>query len=156
MLRFSHDWVLLLSLILLSSQAVAQCFLPNGTDRNSLPGVEKGDYLPCDNNAKVSMCCALGRKQDPDSCLSNGLCKSKDDSVYWRESCTDRKWGPACLQLFVTGFGGYWPWHFDLLLNRFQALTTTFRSRYVTTAVGVPEQMIWAGNVVKTGLDYSF
>ncbi|KAF7511490.1 hypothetical protein GJ744_004078 [Endocarpon pusillum] len=98
----------LASLFLISTLSVqfswAGCFLPDGTNRNSLRGTAEGDYLPCDATAKVSMCCALGRAKDPDSCLPGGLCKSIDDEIFWRESCTDKTWkSPECIKLFVGG-----------------------------------------------------
>ena len=79
------------------------CFLPNGTDRNTLAGVADG-YVPCNPSAAVSMCCAWSGNTD--ICLPNGLCYNTGFKLYWRESCTDQTWqDPACIKLFVTGAG---------------------------------------------------
>lgn len=97
---------LLGTLLLFSHSSAAACFLPNGTDRNTLPGTRPGDFLPCDATAKVSMCCAIGRQKDLDICLPGGLCKNKETGVHWRESCTDKNWkSSACIKLFVDGPG---------------------------------------------------
>ena len=39
----------------------AQCFTPNGTDRNAMYNVPDGwYYAPCNSLVPVSMCCAIG------------------------------------------------------------------------------------------------
>ena len=94
----------LISLLFVRSTS-ARCFLPNGTDRNTLRGTSAGDYLPCDATAKVSMCCALGREDNADTCLAGGLCRDAR-GVHWRESCTDKTWKSSdCVKLFVEDVG---------------------------------------------------
>jgi hypothetical protein len=66
---------LLLTFLLSVRSSMAACFLPNGTDRYTIRGTVPGDYLPCDATAVVSMCCALGRQGDPDTCLPGGFCR---------------------------------------------------------------------------------
>ncbi|KAL8945883.1 MAG: hypothetical protein Q9222_007642 [Ikaeria aurantiellina] len=98
----------ILPFILLSafiSTASADCFYPNGTDRNEgtdvTPGTEA--YVPCNQVNPFSMCCRYGG----DDCLPNGLCQgyaSDGSKPVWRESCTDPTWtSPYCLRLCVTG-----------------------------------------------------
>lgn len=130
----------LTSLFLISTLSVqfswAACFLPNGTDRNSLRGASPGDYLPCDATAEVSMCCALGRAKDPDSCLPGGLCKSEDDEVFWRESCTDKTWkSPECIKLFVDG--GSQLSH-PCIIHSCAKSTDTYRYRLLQRCSGLP------------------
>ncbi len=86
--------------------SAAACFLPDGTDRNTVGRAKRGDYLPCDATAKVSMCCALGREDDVDICLPGGICKHKRTGDHYRESCTDKSWNSSvCVKLFVDGTG---------------------------------------------------
>ena len=102
---------LLFSLSTLISPTSANCYWPNGTDRNvavnaSYPGSANEFYAPCNPDATASMCCAIGpaRLSDPDTCTSNGLCFGPDGTTWWRESCTDQSWSdPACVQLYVNG-----------------------------------------------------
>ncbi|KAF2232045.1 hypothetical protein EV356DRAFT_506250 [Viridothelium virens] len=79
----------------LATDVQANCYWPNGTDRNA--GLPSPDYFPC-NSGEVSMCCAQW-----DLCRNDGLCQATN-SVVWRESCTDATWGsPYCLQLCTQG-----------------------------------------------------
>lgn len=97
---------LLLVYLLFLRSSLAACFLPNGTDRNTVRPVNRGDYLPCDATARVSMCCALGRQNNPDTCLPGGLCRAANNGPFWRESCTDETWNSSeCVKLFVDGPG---------------------------------------------------
>ncbi|KAL8693630.1 MAG: hypothetical protein Q9218_001588 [Villophora microphyllina] len=72
----------------------ATCYLPNGNDRNE--GFPNATYYPVHPDEDVSMCCSkLGDKPRDD-----GLCANSDNSVIWRESCTDRTWqSPKCIKL---------------------------------------------------------
>jgi len=102
---------LLYSLSTVIRPTCANCYWPNGTDRNvaanaSYLGSADEFYAPCHPDAKASMCCAIGpaRQSYPDTCASNGLCLSADGATWWRESCTDQSWSdPACVQLYVNG-----------------------------------------------------
>ncbi len=92
--------------LLVVHSCTANCFVPNGTDRSTFPGIGPRDYLPCDATAEVSMCCAIGRQGVVDKCLPGGLCKNPDNGYYYRESCTDKTWkSSACVKLFVDGVG---------------------------------------------------
>lgn len=85
----------------------AQCFMPNGTDRNARdgPGIR---YKTCGKSpagSSQSMCCKIG-----DTCLDSGLCQD-NGGRFWRESCTDQTWkDPACIRLYIddTGYRKYW------------------------------------------------
>jgi hypothetical protein len=104
-------FVLLYSLSTLITHISANCYWPNGTDRNvaanaSYPGSADEYYAPCNPDATASMCCAIGpaRQGSADVCASNGLCLSPDGTIWWRESCTDKSWrDPNCVQLYVNG-----------------------------------------------------
>ncbi|ERF74581.1 hypothetical protein EPUS_00711 [Endocarpon pusillum Z07020] len=100
-------WIFLISsLFLFSLRATpteAECFTPNGTDRNDMPGVSGDPYQPCPSDGDVAMCCRIGTG---DICVEHGLCFNPSGNIYWRESCTDRTWSdPACVKLFVNGTG---------------------------------------------------
>lgn len=88
---------------------LANCYLPNGTDRNAAAGADSAadeQYAACHLDGRASMCCAIGpaRQSNRDSCTSNGLCLGPDGVTWWRESCTDQSWtDPACVQLYVNG-----------------------------------------------------
>jgi hypothetical protein len=136
---------LLIYLLFLHSSWAA-CFLPDGTDRNTVGGASPGDYLPCNATAEVSMCCAIGRATMPDSCIGGGLCKRESDGTFWRESCTDKSWkSPKCLKLFVDGAG---QWRrlrplqvlsagILLILSTCQTIFETLKSRIVMILAGV-------------------
>ncbi|KAL8923492.1 MAG: hypothetical protein Q9172_003099 [Xanthocarpia lactea] len=72
----------------------ADCYYPNGTDRNQ--GLPEDRYLPINTGDDFSMCCTiLGDKP-----RSDGLCENAAGTVIWRESCTDRTWqSPKCIKL---------------------------------------------------------
>ena len=84
------DYQLIFLTILLAQQAHANCFLPNGTDRNAVYFWDNpeynGDASPyneCNNEtADFSMCCASW-----DQCRSDGLCFNQE-GLIWRESCS--------------------------------------------------------------------
>ena len=84
------------------------CFMPNGTDRNTLPDAKADStgYVPCNQVGAFSMCCRFSG----DTCMDNGLCQSYNadgKEIIWRESCTDRSWtSPECLNLCITGGDG--------------------------------------------------
>lgn len=78
---------------------VAECYLPNGVNRNKAKDDESHDYQPCGNSTDVSMCCNVGTG---DVCRENGLCYNRSAQLLWRESCTDPTWeSPGCLKLCV-------------------------------------------------------
>ena len=90
-------------LLLVTSTApwvvIAECYLPNGVDRNETKNNPNHDYQPCNTNstAEVSMCCNVGVG---DVCREDGLCYNPTAKLVWRESCTDPTWGsPNCLKL---------------------------------------------------------
>lgn len=107
--KSTHSLVFLLySLSTAIRPTLANCYWPNGTDRNDAAGARSPDqfYAACHPDAKASMCCAIGpaRQSNPDMCTSNGLCLGPDGVTWWRESCTDQSWtDPACVQLYVNG-----------------------------------------------------
>lgn len=105
MRKRQHDgFLLLLTLLTLSSLANALCYYPDGRSQTS------DEYKECSyRNGTVSMCCATNRDipsggnftkgYTADGCLSNGLCQNKaeitnDDgstsmaTTYWREMCS--------------------------------------------------------------------
>ena len=114
--------------ILLARQVHSNCFLPNGTDRNTVHNWHvsgyQGDspYSKCGNETMdFGMCCAAWNV-----CRSDGLCYDYASGLVWRESCSmisstfartrksifdrvttaDRLWqSPKCLRLCMTGFG---------------------------------------------------
>lgn len=96
--------LLILLLTTCSQLTNASCFLPNGTDINRLRlgPVPYDRWLPCNNNG--GMCCRLN-DTNPDTCTDQGLCHNDVAPTLWRESCTERDWGGACLQLCVGASG---------------------------------------------------
>ncbi|KAL8645260.1 MAG: hypothetical protein Q9226_007378 [Calogaya cf. arnoldii] len=101
---------------LAATSLAADCFVPNGTDRNDSPDVSPNSvaYVPCNQNNPHSMCCRYGG----DDCMPNGLCQGYakgGEMPVWRESCTDATWtSPYCLKLCIKGnspdgfdYGGY-------------------------------------------------
>ncbi|KAL8873037.1 MAG: hypothetical protein Q9174_001424 [Haloplaca sp. 1 TL-2023] len=84
------------SLLLSLTVAVsAECFLPNGTDRNL--GLFDDDYFPFQTTSDGhSMCCNIHH----DTPRSDGLCADLSLGIVWRESCTDPTWeSPNCIKL---------------------------------------------------------
>ena len=59
------------------------------------------------------MCCATQNRAIADYCQKdgsgdyNGFCLGGGDSYLYRNSCTDRNWGPDCLNLCTNGLGIY-------------------------------------------------
>lgn len=71
-----------------------QCYFPNGS-------VQNNTYV-CNPSAKFSPCCTTG-----DVCTNLGLCVNDliktNDSLYWRNSCTDPTWKSSeCAQVCQT------------------------------------------------------
>ncbi|KAF2788923.1 hypothetical protein K505DRAFT_378563 [Melanomma pulvis-pyrius CBS 109.77] len=100
----SHFWIFLLFF----SLAHANCFLPNGTDRNVLYPGKGQNYLPCDTSSEFSMCC---RTYEPggfpvDVC-EGSFCRNSKTKELWRESCSDATWkSEGCVKLCVEGEDG--------------------------------------------------
>ncbi|KAI4268250.1 MAG: hypothetical protein LQ337_007944 [Flavoplaca oasis] len=93
-------------LIYIVAFASANCFLPNGTDRNSILWDSHGiDYQPSGYGSPADdfqMCCATNNRQNPDTPRKDGLCN--DLAGIWRESCTDPTWkSPSCVKLCIDG-----------------------------------------------------
>ncbi|KAL8822850.1 MAG: hypothetical protein Q9191_006420 [Dirinaria sp. TL-2023a] len=106
--RLVPTWIIFwFFLLLLSSTAIADCFNPNGTNRNiGAPDVPSGTevYFPCNTVQPYSMCC-----RDTDKCLANGLCQQGGSTNLWRESCTDQSWrSAACVKLCVSETAQIW------------------------------------------------
>ncbi|KAL8992966.1 MAG: hypothetical protein Q9169_006698 [Polycauliona sp. 2 TL-2023] len=83
------------------------CFLPNGTDRNTILWDSHGDdYQPSGFGSPddhFQMCCATKNRPNVDTPRKDGLCQG-DDGQIWRESCTDPTWkSPSCVKLCVAG-----------------------------------------------------
>ncbi|GME66441.1 hypothetical protein GTA08_BOTSDO13683 [Neofusicoccum parvum] len=100
---------MLAPILLFVTEAFSSCFLPNGTDRNSIYNSTDNStaYLPCHTvpDGEASMCCRLG-DADPDTCRHDGLCQG-DAGWYWRESCTDNTWqAKGCVKLCIDGAMG--------------------------------------------------
>ncbi|KAF2713064.1 hypothetical protein K504DRAFT_449824 [Pleomassaria siparia CBS 279.74] len=95
--------LIILILSFFAGLAHADCFRPNGTTRNSLPGPP--EYVPCSTSA-TSMCCrngidANGVPLGENTCRDDGLCQ--DGTKIWRESCSDKSWkSDACIKLCVS------------------------------------------------------
>ena len=85
------------------------CYLPNGQPL----GDPKWQPCPPQPGKKFSMCCFAPNLQESDHCQRNalgeytGLCLGADYTGLFRNSCTDRHWGPDCLKLCVDGKGVY-------------------------------------------------
>ena len=108
----------LLLTILYFQDASANCYLPNGTDRNVIANATEDNYQPCSNDG-FSMCCRLWPLGDQtvDVCRSNGLCYNPGVGIIWRESCTDQTWkSPNCLKLCVGNEIGIWVYRPDFLV----------------------------------------
>ncbi|CAI4218860.1 unnamed protein product [Parascedosporium putredinis] len=89
----------LLILSIAARWAAAECYLPNGVDRNQAKSAGSF-YERCNNATDVSMCCNTGLG---DICRENGLCFNPNTEQVWRESCTDPTWkSPSCLKLCVS------------------------------------------------------
>lgn len=107
----SHDprnLYVVAAILLLITFARGSCFLPNGTDRNSLYNTSDGSdaYLRCKTtpDGEASMCCRLGNER-PDTCRPDGLCQN--GNLLWRESCTDSTWKQkGCIKLCIDGSMG--------------------------------------------------
>jgi hypothetical protein len=95
---------LLASTTFLATTLAAVCYHPDGSPAPS-------DYQPCDPSAAVSMCCRIGGNSPHNVCQPYGLCLELDNNVLWRESCTDKAWGPHCLHLCTdkSGIVSSWP-----------------------------------------------
>lgn len=89
----------ILGIVLYAQNVLANCYAPDGTDRNGLPGGGSNKYTPCEtDNGDHSMCCNTGVG---DTCHDDGLCWN-EAKLLWRESCTDPTWqSPKCLKLCV-------------------------------------------------------
>lgn len=93
---------------LVATSFAANCYSPDGSDRNLHSDVAEGTvlYTPCSQVTRFSMCCRQPN-DGGDDCRSDGLCQgyATDGSLpIWRESCTDRSWqSPYCLNLCTTG-----------------------------------------------------
>ncbi|KAL8668527.1 MAG: hypothetical protein Q9168_006847 [Polycauliona sp. 1 TL-2023] len=85
----------------------ANCFLPNGTDRNSIWDSHPDDYQPSGFGSPdddFQMCCATKNRPNPDTPRKDGLCQSQSEDQIWRESCTDPTWkSPSCVKLCIAG-----------------------------------------------------
>ncbi|KAH0436712.1 hypothetical protein CcaCcLH18_04269 [Colletotrichum camelliae] len=68
------------------------CFVPNGTDRQSLANIGNNRYEPCEGNGH-SMCCNV---VSGDKCQADGLCWNEGGRLTWRESCADPMWRESC------------------------------------------------------------
>lgn len=97
LLRFPHPKIIRRVVHIRTSPSVmATCFLPNGT------ADPKVTIRPCGGN--TGMCCVLAN-QTPDMCEKDpngqytGLCLGRQTSNLWRDSCTDKNWGPSCLNI---------------------------------------------------------
>lgn len=85
---------------------VAECYLPNGVDRNKAKDAPDHNYQPCKNSTEASMCCNSGTG---DICRDNGLCYNPSSKQIWRESCTDPTWkSPGCLKLCADDLLSEW------------------------------------------------
>ncbi|KAF2676260.1 hypothetical protein K458DRAFT_184245 [Lentithecium fluviatile CBS 122367] len=74
------------AIVVLFSFATSEpgCFYPDGTDAIGLS--------PCISNTTASHCC-----RDSDTCLTHGLCFSRDMGTVVRRGCTDQTWkSPQC------------------------------------------------------------
>ena len=86
----------MLYFFLFAALAHADCFRPNGTDRND--GISPPSYVSCSTTTQFSMCC---RTASGDECRNDGLCLK--NGQLWRESCTDPTWkSEACIKLCVS------------------------------------------------------
>jgi hypothetical protein len=84
----------------LASSASANCYDPNGNNRNGYITGTAAPYQPCNPGDLASMCCSVAFNE----CRSDGLCF--DGTTLWRESCTDPTWqSPSCIKLCVNGTG---------------------------------------------------
>jgi hypothetical protein len=91
----THSVMLFASLLIFLPQAIAQCYWRNGTI-NPFTIDGHTEYGPCSQdrlNPLSRICCA-----DHDACLPNGICQSKDDGSFWRESCTRSNWTDGSCQ----------------------------------------------------------
>ena len=77
---------IMLGLLLLpSALAASTCYFVDGSSADST-------HAPCTPDAKVSACCALNKDQ-PDICLSSGLCLSQEKDqrgFVYSNGCTDQ------------------------------------------------------------------
>ncbi|KAI4284400.1 MAG: hypothetical protein L6R38_001453 [Xanthoria sp. 2 TBL-2021] len=88
------QWLKSLIALSLIDTVIANCYYPNGTDRNE--GFPNDTYFPVNPGDDFSMCCSHFGDQP----RGDGLCANFDGSVIWRESCTDRTWqSPKCIKL---------------------------------------------------------
>lgn len=114
-----------------TASALAQCFTPNGTDRNAIAGAVT--YLPCDATAEHSMCCGQANG-NPDVCRPGGWCYNDYGNNWWRESCTDKTWQhPSCNKLFVNGTG--YPGTGDIIMYRELACITMMCKGYIANVL---------------------
>ncbi|CAL8583419.1 hypothetical protein XPA_009043 [Xanthoria parietina] len=89
------------SLLFISQCHAISCYFPNGTSADVIDG--KRIQQPC-NEGVQSMCCMLQNSQTPETCTADGLCRTYDNTVLARGTCTDPTWkDPACLDLCLSG-----------------------------------------------------
>ena len=97
-MRFPH---LLLFCTYSCLQVSAICFYPNGTADTV------GKQAPCKSSG--GMCCLLKKvpQENADTCTPDGLCIPSNNGALFRDTCTDKNWGPGCLNLCVDGLSIY-------------------------------------------------
>lgn len=78
----------------------ADCYYPNGTNANNLPGGVKYEECP-GLPGSHGMCCYESGDQ---RCKDNGLCYYADGALLWRQLCTDSTWqSEGCVKLCLNG-----------------------------------------------------
>lgn len=97
---------------------MATCYFPNGTADDS------GTMKPCplSSGKQHGMCCKVG---NDDICQKDfngqytGFCLGGWDAALYRDGCTDRNWGPECLNVCTTGLGEWQYSYGDNLHNSY-------------------------------------
>ncbi|KAK3693390.1 hypothetical protein B0T22DRAFT_505108 [Podospora appendiculata] len=78
-------------LLCLADVVAGTCYKLDGTPYSKIR-TDDGDWVPCDNTARISSCCS-----SKDYCLGNGLCLDAGANNYFSiQGCTDPSWPEPC------------------------------------------------------------
>ncbi|KAK3335241.1 hypothetical protein B0T19DRAFT_3333 [Cercophora scortea] len=78
-------------LLCLADVVAGTCYKLDGSPYSKIR-TDDGDWVPCDNTARISPCCS-----SKDYCLGNGLCLDAGANNYFSiQGCTDPSWPEPC------------------------------------------------------------
>ncbi len=84
---------ILLALLIFGELVFGTCYRLDGLPHSKIR-TDDGDWVPCDNTARISHCCS-----SKDYCLENGLCLNAGANNYFSiQGCTDPSWPSPCVK----------------------------------------------------------